>query len=130
MNDLEFLNAFESGSFPPSLFDHQAHLRLAWGYLKRYGEQRAIEKVCQGIQAFDKLHGDGSKFHKTLTVASVKVVHHFMQKSSSAHFSDCIQEFPRLKSSFKELLDQHYGFDLLADQKAKKEYIAPDLLPF
>lgn len=130
MNDLVFLNAFESGNFPPSLFDHEAHLRLAWVNLKCYGEQQAIEKVCQGIRAFDKLHGDGSKFHKTLTVASVKVVHHFIQKSGSAHFSDFIREFPRLKTAFKELLDQHYGFDLLADPKAKKEYVAPNLLPF
>lgn len=130
MNDLEFLIAFESGSFPPSLFDHEAHLRLAWVNLKYHGEQKAIEKVCQSIRAFDKLHGDGSKFHKTLTVASVKVVRHFMQKSYSANFSDFIQEFPRLKTSFKKLLEQHYGFDLLADQKAKKEYVAPDLIPF
>ncbi|MEE1963335.1 hypothetical protein V1387_11620 [Allomuricauda taeanensis] len=130
MNDLEFLNAFESGNFPPSMFDHEAHLRLAWVSLKQYGEQEAIEKVCEGIKNFDMLHGDGNKFHTTLTVASIKTVNHFMQKSKSHHFADFIQEFPRLKTSFKELLGQHYGFELLFDPKAKEAYLAPDLLPF
>ncbi|KAB5491640.1 MULTISPECIES: hypothetical protein [Flagellimonas] len=130
MNDLEFLNAFESGNFPPSLFDHGAHLRLAWINLKQYGEEKAIENVCQSIRNFDALHGDGSKFHTTLTVASIKTVNHFMQKSKSHQFADFIREFPRLKTSFKELLNQHYGFDLFFDPKAKNEYVAPDLLPF
>lgn len=130
MNDLEFVNSFESGDFPPSLFDHEAHLRLAWVNLKQYGEVKAIENVCQSIKNFDALHGDGSKFHTTLTVASIKTVNHFIQKSKSHHFADFIQEFPRLKTSFKELLGQHYGFELLFDPKAKEVYVAPDLLPF
>jgi len=68
--------------------------------------EKAIENVSQSIRNFDALHGDGSKFHTTLTVASIKTVNHFMQKSKSHQFADFIQEFPRLKTSFKELLNQ------------------------
>lgn len=130
MNNSEFIQAFESGTLNPQLFDHEAHIKLAWIYLKMYGEEEAIAKTCKGIRNFDLLHGDGTKYHTTLTVASVKAVHHFMQKSKSTNFEDFIVKFPRLKTSFKELLDQHYGEDIVNNKKAKVQFVEPDLLPF
>jgi len=130
MTDQEFVHLFETGKLSPSLFTHEAHLRLAYIYLKNFGEKTAINKCCEGIRQFDRLHGDGTKFHKTLTVASVKAVRHFMQKSRSTTFDGMIAEFPRLKTSFKQLLNQHYAFDLLKNPEAKTEYVAPDLIPF
>ncbi|AEM72062.1 hypothetical protein Murru_3041 [Allomuricauda ruestringensis DSM 13258] len=130
MNNNKFVHAFENGSFPPSQFNHAAHIKLAWIYLNQFDEETAISKTCKAIQNFDKLHGDGTKFHTTLTVAAVKVVHHFKQKSNATNFEEFITEFPRLITSFKELLFQHYGKDVIADPKAKTTYLEPDLLPF
>nr|WP_288935398.1 hypothetical protein [uncultured Allomuricauda sp.] len=128
--DKEFIHAFESRGFPPNLFTHEAHLRLAWIYLIQYDESLAIDKTCQGIQNFDQFHGDGTKYHVTLTVASVKVVHHFRQKSTATTFEEFIIEYPRLITSFKELLSLHYGEEVISDPKAKTIYLEPDLLPF
>jgi hypothetical protein len=130
LSDSEFVESFENGSLNPRLFNHEAHLRLAWIYIQNHGEQRAIEKSCSGIKHFDFIHGKGDKFHTTITVAAVKVVHHFIKKSESRSFADFIEEFPRLKVAFKELLDQHYGFNIFSSDGAKTDYIAPDLLPF
>ena len=130
LTDAEFEDCFENGSLPPALFDHEAHLRLAWVYITKYGEAKAIEKVCEDIKRYDLLHGKGDKFHVTITVAAVKAVFHFHQKSEAGNFLDFIKEFPRLKTSFKELLDQHYGFNIYSNEKAKVQYLEPDLLPF
>ena len=128
--DKEFIYAFESKGFPPNLFTHEAHLRLAWIYLIQYDEPLAIDKTCQGIQNFDQFHSDGTKYHVTLTVASVKVVHHFRQKSNATTFENFVAEYPKLVTSFKELLFQHYDKGVLTDPKAKTAYLQPDLLPF
>ncbi len=130
MDDSEFIKAFESGTLNPQLFDHEAHIKLAWVYLNRYGEKEAIAKTCEGIRNFDRLHGDGTKYHATLTIAAVKAVHHFKRKSKATTFEGFIKEFPRLKTSFKSLLGQHYGIDIISDKKAKTEFVEPDLLPF
>ncbi|RDY61687.1 hypothetical protein [Flagellimonas nanhaiensis] len=130
LSDSDFEKKFEDCSLEPSLFNHEAHVRLAWVYIKKYGEAIAIQKICEDIKRFDRTHGDGNKFHVTLTVASVKAVNHFIKKSSSSSFKAFIGEFPRLKTSFKELLDQHYGFNVLSDEKAKTIYVLPDLVPF
>ncbi|MBO0330010.1 hypothetical protein [[Muricauda] lutisoli] len=130
MNNADFIRAFEKGKFPPQQFNHKAHIKLAWIYLEMFDEQTAISKTCEAIKNFDRIHGNGTKYHTTLTVAAVKVVHHFRQKSNAATFDEFVAENPRLITSFKELLFQHYGKSVLADPKAKTAYLEPDLLPF
>nr|WP_299172887.1 hypothetical protein [uncultured Allomuricauda sp.] len=130
LNDREFQELFKTTALSPHLFTHEAHLRLAWLYLKKYGEKKAVDKACNEIRQFDKLHGNGDKFNTTVTVASVKTVHHFMQKSGSTDFGAFIKEFPRLKFAFRALLDQHYGIDIFSSEQARVSYIEPDVLPF
>ncbi|WP_318308323.1 hypothetical protein [Flagellimonas crocea] len=130
MDDAHFIRAFEAGKFQPKAFNHRAHIKLAWIYLNLFDEETTISKTCGAIKNFDKLHGDGSKYHHTLTVAAVKVVHHFKQKSMATTFDDFVAENPKLIASFKELLFQHYGESLLADPRGKTAYLEPDLLPF
>lgn len=130
LNDQQFEQQFRDGTFPPALFTHEAHLRLAWIHVHRYGVEQACLNVCDQIQSFDQLHGDGTKFHYTLTVAAVRTVNHFHQRSHSDNFVDFIREFPRLITNFKGLLDTHYSGFILRLQRAKLEYLEPDLLPF
>ena len=130
LSDLEFETQFEDSSLSPSLFSHEAHLRLAWIHIKHYGVDQAIENICNQIKRFDQTHGDGTKFHVSITVVAVKVVDHFMKKSVSDNFQDFILEFPRLKYNFKDLVDAHYSFDLFRSKSAKTKFVEPDLLPF
>ncbi len=129
-SDIEFIEAFEKAVLNPKLFNHEAHLRLAWIYLQSYGEQKAIEKTCSAIEHFDIVYGNGDKFHTTLTVASVKVVNHFIKKSEATSFFDFIEAFPQLKMAFRKFLEQHYTPEALTHEKAKANYIPPDFLPF
>lgn len=130
LSDDDFVRQFETAEMNPKLFTHEAHLRLAWLYIMRYGFATAIEKIEVDIKRFTAAHGAFDKFNKTLTIAATKAVYHFMMKSKSNHFKDFIKEFPRLKFSFRALMDAHYGFDIYQSENAKKAYLAPDLLPF
>jgi len=86
--------------------------------------------MCEQINRFATHHGEADKFNTTVTIAAVKAVYHFMQKSTSDNFTDFIREFPRLITNFKDLLDAHYSFNVFADHKARKEFVAPDLMVF
>jgi hypothetical protein len=130
LTDDEFEDQFRQLTLDPTLFTHEAHLRLAWMHIKRYGVEDAIENICSQIKQFDVTHGDGTKFHITMTVAAVKIVHHFIRKSKATSFQDFLYEFPRLRSHFKELLDQHYSQKRIFHSKAREQYLEPDLLPF
>ena len=129
-SDDEFEEVFESFKLKPKLFSHEAHLRLAYIHIAKYGADLAADHMCKQIKGYAESLGVTDKFNKTVTIASVKTMNHFMQKSSSDNFNDFIKEFPRLLSNFKDILGQHYGFNVFSDKRAKKEYVEPDLLPF
>lgn len=130
LSDREFERQFAQCTLDPAIFNHEAHLRLAWIHLKKSDVETAIDTVCRQLAAYTQALGARDKFNKTLTVAAVRAVYHFMLKSNPATFQDFITVFPRLKSNFKELLGYHYGVDIYHSEQAKREYLEPDLLPF
>ncbi len=130
LNDLEFEIQFSDGTMDPSVFSHEAHLRLAWIHISKYGVEKAIENCCNQIKQFAESHGDQDKFNVTVTVAAAKAVYHFILKAESASFGSFIEEFPRLKIKFRELIDTHYSIDIFKSELAKVEFVKPDKLPF
>jgi hypothetical protein len=80
LKDKEFEDQFRQTSLDPTLFSHEAHLRLAWIHISKYGETKAIENITEQLQNFVRHLGATEKYNETLTVASIKVVKHFMQK--------------------------------------------------
>lgn len=130
LNDLDLEKQFENCTLDPELFVHEAHLRLAWIHVRKYGLAQAEKNLCKQISKFDKTFGDGTKFNLTVTVASAKVIDHFKQKTLANTFPEFIAEFPRLKSNFKDILAFHYGKDIFKNEKAKKFYLELDVLLF
>ncbi|MDX1943095.1 MAG: hypothetical protein SFU99_21205 [Saprospiraceae bacterium] len=130
LSDLAFEQQFADCSLDPTLFSHEAHLRLAWIHIKKYGIDQAIENICQQIKHYAASLGAHDKYNETVTIAAIRAVYHFMLRSKTDHFQDFIIENPRLKTSFKELLFSHYSTDIFTSERAKKEYLEPELLPF
>ena len=130
LTDDEFEQQFEKFTFKPGLFSHEAHLRLAYIHVQKYGLARAEQNMVEQIKGYAEYYGANNKFNKTVTIASVKAMHHFMEKSTSDSFQGLMKEYPRLLTNFKDILSQHYSFNVFGDSRAKKEFILPDLLPF
>lgn len=130
LSDAEFEKQFISCELNPEIFSHEAHLRLAWINIKKYGVKKAEINIQDQLIEYVKSLGAESKYNTTLTLAAIKAVHHFMLKSKSDNFQGFIIEFPRLKYNFKELMSCHYGFDIYNSESAKLRFLEPDLLPF
>jgi hypothetical protein len=130
LSDKDFEEQFEKSVLDPAIFSHEAHLRLAWIYINKYGLNKALGYIPTQIQNYVQKLGATDKYNHTLTIASIKVVNHFICKSRSVDFAEFILEFPRLKYNFKDLLDCHYSFDIFSSKNAKKRYLEPDLLTF
>ena len=130
LTDEELENKFESYTLKPNMFTHEAHLRLAHIHIRKYGVIQAEKNMCSQIEGYAISLGVRDKFNKTVTIAAVKVVDHFMRKSDTINFTDFIHENPRLLTNFKELLKEHYSFNIFSDKEAKRKFIAPDLAPF
>jgi len=130
LSDELFEEQFQNCQLNPALFNHEAHLRLAWIHITKYGIDKAIENISNQLFAFSVSLGAINKFNKTITVAAINAVNHFINKCDIDNFNDFIQNCPRLKYSFKELMSSHYQIDIYKSEIAKKQYLEPDLLPF
>ncbi len=126
----ELEDKFSTCDVPAVLFTHEAHLRLSYIHITKYGLDQATKNLTKQIADCDNKYGDGTKFNKTLTVASAKAVHHFIKKAKATDFNSFMLEFPQLKNDFKGLLRTHYEIDIFNDPIAKQEYLEPDLLAF
>ena len=130
LTDAEFELQFGTASLDPNLFSHEAHLRLAWIHIRKYGVERAIKNICSQLQDFTISVGARDKYNKTVTIAAIRAVYHFMLRSNTDNFLDFIAENQRLKTSFKALLASHYVTDIFKSEQAKQAYLEPELLPF
>lgn len=130
LSDAEFEQRFANCQLDPALFSHEAHLRLAWIHIQQYGRPQAEFNIQKQLQSFVASVGATDKYHATLTVAAVRIVGHFIQKSSADSFSQFIEEHPSLKTAFKALVEQHYSFDIFSSELAKASFVEPDLAAF
>jgi len=130
LSDTKFENQFSTCSLDSKIFTHEAHLRLAWIHIHKYGVDIAIENITTQLQNFVEALGAKDKFNMTLTISAIRAVYHFMLKSKTNNFQAFISENPRLKNNFRELLSYHYKTDIFKSEKAKIEYLEPELLPF
>lgn len=130
LSNTEFEKKFISCELDPEIFSHEAHLRLAWINIKKYGIEKAEKNIQVQLKNYVKAVGAEDKYNVTLTLAAIKGVYHFMLKSNADSFEAFISEFPKLKYNFKELMSCHYGFDIYNSKRAKSHFLEPDLLPF
>ncbi len=128
LSDAEFEQQFANCTIDPTLFSHEAHVRLTWIHLKKYGMERTINNMQKQISDFARFHIAKGKYHTTITVAAVQIINLFMQKSNSILFKEFIKEHRILIDNFKNLLGSHYSKSVLHSETAKTKYIEPDLI--
>ncbi len=121
--------AIENNRLQLAAFNHATHVKLAYCYLVELGLIQSQQQMTKTLQQFLAFNGvDKNKFHVTLTSAWLKAVWHFMQQSpvmgSSAEF---LTNHPVLLN--KDILLSHYSHERLFSDRARKQFIEPDLNP-
>ncbi|MGQ2984367.1 hypothetical protein [Flavobacterium sp.] len=104
--DAKFERLFQNRSFEPALFTHEAHIRLAWIHIRKYGLDKASYNIVSQLQEYTKALDVPDKFDLALTIASLKTIHHYTEESRSDSFEAFILEFPKLTTHFSDLLVQ------------------------
>lgn len=130
LTDAEFERQFASAKLAPAVFSHEAHLRLAWIHLNRYGLERAIEHITGQLKNYTRAVGAADKYNETVTIAAIYAVNHFKIRSRCTDFESFISENGRLKNNFRDLMHSHYRTDIFRSVSAKATFLEPELLPF
>jgi hypothetical protein len=126
MIDDEFLERFERCDLDE--FHHRDHVRLAWLYLRAGEWDDAVRRIRDGIRRFAVHHGASRKYHETITIAWLAVV------AAAIDASPDVADFDAFLATHERLLDPgalraHYSPELLASDRARAEWVEPDLEP-
>jgi hypothetical protein len=115
------------GPFNRRPFDHRQHVKFAWTVLKEVSVTEAVEVVSSEIRDFAAIHAPG-KYHQTLTEFWVHLVAHTCALGETdADFDEHLARFPILMNSSAQKL--HYSPTVLASERARQQFVEPDLLP-
>jgi hypothetical protein len=130
LDDDAFEHAFESCTLDPILFTHEAHLRLAFIHIQKYGRLRAIDNIRQQLKKYVVFAGESNKYHDTISVASINLMDELLSKDRSKDFKSFILEYPDLLYNFKKVINDRYSYDVFHSNEARDSYQAPDKIPF
>src|SRR5688572_10852712 len=117
---------FEACSFHPSEFRHYQHLTVALWYVWRLSPDEASLKMTEGIRRLAETYGKMG-YHKTITLFWLRIVANFVAKHrANGSLSDMANALID-RCSDKDLIGEFYSAELLATDKAKAEWVEPDL---
>ena len=129
------IHAFESLSLDPSEWTHRTHVSIAFLYLREHGFDGALERIRQGIKAYNAHHAveesATSGYNETTTTALLTLIDTVMRAygeilpaSNADEFCEC---HPELMS--KHILRCFYTPERRMHPEAKVRFIEPDLAP-
>lgn len=128
LSDADFLTAFENCALDKQAFTHAGHVRLGWLCLQQEKSlPRAAQRCATAIQRFAEHHGASMKFHRTLTLAFMHVLH--ARFSAQETFADFCRRNPELFDNARTLIAVHYSDAVLMEQKARTDFVPPDRAP-
>ncbi|CAH1794339.1 unnamed protein product [Owenia fusiformis] len=128
VGDEAFMNAFEERTLPFEDWTHEAHLRMAWNYIMKYGEQ-AEPYIKNGIQRYNEQnkHLISTGYHETVTKFYIHMVTYAINISSNPDitFEEFLTEHPYLTD--RNLLFEYYTKECISSKHAANEFMEPDI---
>jgi hypothetical protein len=123
MNDREFIDALESCALPGGAFDHRAHVRLAWLYLREQPLLDALARFIASLKRYAGSLGASGKYHETVTYAFMFLIHERMARTPATSF----EEFALANEDLLgPILERYYTPETLASQLARTTFVMPD----
>ena len=133
MDDAEFLARFEDCTLPFSMWNHRAHIKVAYLFLRRFPLDEATARMRAGVKAYNAANNvpDGLHmgYHETLTCAWMRIVDAMMRTHGPGESADdfCDRQ-PYLLN--KLLLRLFYSRPRIMSAEAKARFLGPDLTAF
>jgi hypothetical protein len=83
-DDARFLAALEDATLPPDRFDHAAHVRAGYLYLRRQPFPQATAAMCATLERYTRALGRSDRYHETITVAFMALINAQLRQHGDA----------------------------------------------
>ena len=122
------LQAFEARTIDPGTFDHEAHVHIAWLYLRQYPLAEAIGRFTDTLQRLTVEIGAKNKYHETISWFFLLLIAERRAKTDSDSWLVFRRDNHDLFSSDDNVLSRYYSDELLWSDHARRSFFLPDRL--
>lgn len=124
MTDEEFLAALEKCDLPPQAFNHEAHVRAAYLYLRGGDFADALARTRRAIRNLAERFAAPDKYHETITVTYVALIQqHIYERGDGGGWAGFLPENSDLLAP--NLLRRFYPPGQLESELARKVFLLP-----
>lgn len=127
MDGAELLRRLADGTLPPGEFTHRNHVHAAWQCLRSHDRLPvAAHAFGDLLLAYVRAVGAEDKFHLTLTLAFMHIIHARMGAGGEAWDLFAARN-PDLFTDARSLIARHYSATRIA--AGRREFAEPDGAP-
>ena len=122
------IETFEAATIDAETFDHEAHVYVAWLYLKRWPLDEAIRRFCTALRRFTVKVGAEGKYHETISWFFMMQVNQRRAAMQQPTWFVFRRDNADLIDGAGALLSRYYSKELLASNLARQHFLLPDKL--
>ena len=121
------IEVFESGRIDAEMFDHEAHIYVAWLYLDQYPVLKATQRYMNSLKRITADLGIPGKYHETITWFFMFLIDERRRVSTSDDwFSFRRKNEDLFARGEQSILSQYYQPETLASDSARRSFVLPD----
>jgi len=118
------IEQFEAGDIDAERFDHEAHVYMAWLYVRAFDLADAVSRFDGALRRLTARLGVPGKYHATITWLFLLLINERASKSES--WGDFQSRNLDLVRDSKTTLERHYSEALLFSDAAREHFVLPD----
>jgi len=122
----EVVRKFETCALLPQEFDHRAHLTVALYFLANFPAEIATARMREGLRRLIAHYKD-TGYHETITLFWLKLVRRFLDESVGDQRLADVANALLEKFGDSRLLFEYYSRELIQTEKARAEWVEPNL---
>lgn len=126
----QFVRQWEERVLPKAEWTHAAHVAVCAFYTAEFGPLEALRRMRKGIPRYNLAVGtqntDDSGYHETLTCFWAQVIGDFITGGRFLTAFDAVEATLVRYGQERKLHTSFYSFDVVADRRARREWIPPD----
>ena len=127
-----FVADWQQHRLPKEAWTHGAHVAACAYFAFDHDEAKTLDIMRPGIRSFNESVGGVNSatagYHETITRLWVMAIaRHLRETQPATRFDAAVSATARFESP-RELLERHYSWDIVNDQRARAEWVEPDRL--
>ena len=121
------IERFESGDIEADFFDHEAHVYVAWLYVRKYDLAEAVSRFDNALRRLTAKLGVPEKYHATITGFFMFRIAERSRKGE--RWPSFKARNPGLFTDSRTTLRRYYTSTRLFSDIARNQVVLPDRLP-